>query len=268
MAYFQTGLPLGLILWLAFWPLRGAARWAHVALVAGCVAAAGLFGQWLWPSAYAPYVLMGLVVLVAVVGRRRAVDRRGGSVWPGVMAAGAGVIAWAGVALGIDGRLRPGDLVALTLPLNGAALVTEGGSRPVINAHLAVMDPDTPSLSGWRGQAYAVDLVPVDGWGRERNGTGEVRAPCAGAVVGQSTDQRAGRYVMLDCAGVWVGVSGLETVSAQGTLAAGDLLGEGVRVVIHAQSPGTPQHPFSGDPQWIALDGVFPVRGMVLRREN
>ena len=138
----------------------------------------------------------------------------------------------------------------------------------MINAHLAVMDPDTPSLSGWRGQAYAVALVPVDGWGRERDGMGEVRAPCAGAVVGQGTDSRAGPYMMLDCAGVWVGVSGLETISAQATMAVGDVLGAGARVVIHAQSPGTPQHPFSGNPQWIALDGVFPVRGMVLRSGN
>ena len=124
MAYFQIGLPLALILWLAFWPLRGGARWAHVVLVVGCVAVAGLFGQWLWPSAYAPYGLLGLVVLAAVVGRRRAVDRRGGSAWPGVMAAVAGVIAWGGVALGVDARLRPTDLVALAMPLNGAALVT------------------------------------------------------------------------------------------------------------------------------------------------
>ncbi len=268
MALVQIGLPLGMILWLAFWPLRGRARWAHVVLVAGIAGVAALFGQWLWPSAYAPYGLIGLVLLAAVLGRRRAVDRRGGSVWPGVMAGVAGLAAWAGVVMGIGARLSPGDLVALTAPMRGAVLVTQGGTRAAINAHLAVMDPDTPSLSGWRGQAYAVAVVPVDGWGRVQPVVQDVLAPCAGAVVGQGTDSRAGVYVTLDCAGVWVVLSGLEEVSAAGAVAEGDVVGQGAGVVIHAQTPGTPQHPFSGDPLWMGLDGVFAVRGMVLRGGN
>jgi hypothetical protein len=268
MAYLQLGLPLALILWLVFWPLRGRARWLHVALVAGCVGLVALVGQWVWPSAYTPYVLMGLVVLAAVLGRRREVDRWTTGLWPGLLATGGAVLVWAGVAFGVDARLRPAELVALRLPVSGALLVTQGGRHGAINAHLAVMDPDMPSLSGWRGQSYAVALAPVDGWGRARNGVQDVRAPCAGQVVGQGTDTRLGRYLTLDCAGVWVVLSGLDTVAANGAVGAGDPVGQGAGVVVHAQTPGTAQHPFSGEPRWIGLDGVFPVRGMVLRGEN
>jgi hypothetical protein len=268
MAYLQFGLPLAMILWLAFWPLRGRARWLHVTLVAGCVGMAALFGQWVWPSAYAPYVLLALVVPAAVLGRRRGTDRRAATLWPGVLTAGAGLAAWAAVGVGVDARLRPGDLVGLEMPLGGAALVTQGGGHRAINAHLAVLDPDSPSLSGWRGQAHAVDLAPVNGWGRVQPGAQDVRAPCAGQVAGQGTDTRLGQYLTLDCAGVWVVLSGLETSRASGAVGAGDVVGQGGTVVIHAQTPGTPQHPFSGEPLWIGLDGVFPVRGMVLQRED
>jgi hypothetical protein len=62
----------------------------------------------------------------------------------------------------------------------------------------------------------------------------------------------------------------LATISVADAAAVGigDVVGTGAHVAVHAQTPGTPQHPFSGDPLWIELDGVFAVRGMVLHGEN
>ncbi len=265
MAYLQFGVPLLLILWLAIWPLPGRARWVHAALVAGLIVVVALFAQWLWPSAFAPYVLLGLVLLAALAGRRRALPRGQVRLWPGVLAGMVALAAWTGVGFGVQARLRPAAVTELAMPLAGSALVTQGGRHRSINAHLAVLDRDTPSLSGWRGQAHGVTLVPVDVWGRAVAGPVDVLAPCAGRIADHGTDERLGAYVVLDCAGIEVVLSGVDAVTVEGTVAAGDPLGRGAGVVIHAQTPGTAQHPFSGDPLWIGLEGVFPVRGMVLR---
>jgi hypothetical protein len=271
MAYLQVGVPALMILWLVVWPMRGRARWVHVGLVAGLVAALALGLVWRWPSAYAPYALIALVGLAALLGRRRAVPRHGmGAVWPVLLALVLAVLAWGGVAFGIKARLQPGGAYQeVALPLVGRALVTQGGRHWTVNRHLAVIDPNAPSLSGWQGAARAVEVVPVDGWGRAVAGPVEVRAPCPGVVVGQGEDSRLGTYLTLDCDGTWVVLSGLARVSTEGPeVAAGAVVGMGEAVVIHAQSPGTGLHPFSGDPLWIRLDGIFPVRGQVLAGQN
>jgi hypothetical protein len=272
MAYLQLGVPALMILWLAVWPLRGRARWVHVGLVAGLVGALALGLQWRWPSAYAPYGLILMTVLAAAFGRRRAVGRQGaGPVWPVLLALLAAVAAWGAVGFGIKVRLPPGGAYRdLALPMAGRVLVTEGGRHWTVNRHQEVTDPDAPSLTGWRGAARAVAVEPVDGWGRAVAAPVEVRAPCGGAVAGRGEDGRLGRYLILECGGAWVVLSGLAGVAVGGPevagpeVAAGGVLGSGRAVVIHAQSPGTAQHPFSGDPVWIRLGGVFPTRGQVL----
>ena len=120
----QLGLPLALIVWLAVWPLRGRARWVHGVAVLCVVGLIGLVGQWGWPTAYAPYALVGLALLGLLLGRRRAVGRGDPPVWPGgilaVLVAGA---ACAAIGLILQGRLRPLEVVALDMPLDRKSVV-------------------------------------------------------------------------------------------------------------------------------------------------
>lgn len=265
MEYVQLGVPLVLIAWLAVWPLRGRARMAHVVIVLAVVGLIGVVGQWGWPSAYAPYGLMGLALLAVLVGRRRAVGRGDASGWLGgilaVLVAGA---ALGGVALAVQAWVRPVAVVALDMPVTGAALVTEGGRHWAINAHRAVLDGDSPSLTGWKGAGEGVTLVAVDAWGRATGGVMDVVAPCAGAVVQMVEDTRLGRAVVLDCAGVWVVLGGMETVGAGDAVVAGAAVGTSTVLSMHAQTPGVAAHPFSGDALAVVIADRYAVRGMVL----
>ncbi len=141
-----------------------------------------------------------------------------------------------------------------------------------------------------------MDLVRIDALGRRARGLrpsdpaayfifGDmVYAPCAGAVVGAADgipDQRppttdrahmAGNHVILACGGVWVLLGHLQhssvLVSSGDRIAAGDLLGrvgntgnsDEPHLHIHAQTPGTPEAPFSGTPLPIRLDGRYLAR--------
>jgi hypothetical protein len=262
--YLQLAVPLLLILWLALWPLRGRARWAHLAMTGVLVGLIALWGQWRWPSAYAPYVLGLLFLGAAVFGRRRSNGRRDSRMLPGFLATLIAMVAAFGLALGVEARLRPADLTDLALPAAGRFAVTQGGNHRLLNTHLVVNDADTPSLTGWRGQAYAIDLQPIDRFGRPLMNGLPVTAPCAGSIAGQGEDTRLGRYLILDCAGTWVVLSGLDSIAATGPLAVGSLVGQGNRITLHAQTPGTATHPFSGEPLWISLNGTYPVRSAIL----
>jgi hypothetical protein len=265
MEYVQLAVPVGLIIWLAVWPLKGRARWLHAAAVLGVVALIGLVGQWGWPSAYAPFALLGLALLAAVIGRRRPLGRHDRGGWLGglVMLLVAGV-AIAGAGLAVQARLRPTELVALEMPFAGSALVTQGGKLQAINRLRAVLDADSPSLTSWKGVGAGVELVAVDGWGRATGAALAVVSPCAGHVVLVTEDERLGQAVVLDCAGVWVVLGGMDGVSAQGDVAAGARLGQSARLTVHAQTPGVAAHPFSGDPLAMVLGDRYAVRGMVL----
>jgi hypothetical protein len=268
MDYVQLAVPLGLIVWLAVWPLKGRARWAHAAAVLGVVALIGLVGQWGWPTAYAPYGLLALAVLAAAFGRRRVLGRGDRAGWlGGTLAAAVAMAAFGGVGLALEARLRPVQVVSLSLPVTGAVLVTEGGNHWAINAQMAVLDPDSPSLTSWRGAGLGVVLVAVDGWGRAKRAVMDVQAPCAGQVVLVTTDARLGQAVVLDCAGDWVVLGGMDGVSvAEGMqVVPGAAVGTAVALTLHAQTPGVAGHPFSGTPLAMVLDDRYAVRGMVLR---
>jgi Peptidase family M23 len=129
-----------------------------------------------------------------------------------------------------------------------------------------VLDPDSPSLTSWRGAGHGVVLVAVDGWGRARGAVMDVRAPCAGQVVLVTTDTRMGQAVVLDCAGTWVVLGQMQTITvAEGAqVATGVALGTAVALSLHAQMPGIAGHPFSGTPLAMVLDDRTAVRGMVL----
>ncbi|MGL4321097.1 MAG: hypothetical protein ACRCS3_09565 [Paracoccaceae bacterium] len=265
MPYVQIALPVAMILWLALWPLRGRARLIHAALTIAMVSAVILLFPWLWPSAYAPLLLLGLLVLAILFGRRRATHRHGSSLWPGILAALTTIVVTIGAAGLVTARLRPATALDLAAPFSTAIAITEGGAREVINRHRAVLDTNSPSLSGWTGTAYGTTLQPVDKWGKPITTAQPVLAPCAGQITATGEDTRLGSFVMLTCANDRIVLSGLTTVSAQGPVSAGAAIGTASSLALHAQTPGTSAHPFSGNPLWITLNGSFPVRGWVIR---
>jgi hypothetical protein len=265
MPYLQIALPVALLIWLAIWPMRGRARLIHVAMTTALLAVIILLFSWLWPSAYAPLGLIALLILTAFLGRRRPPHRHGNSPWPGLLAALVALIAAVGTAGLVTARLRPATTLDLSPPFATAIAVTEGGARKVINRHLAVQDANSPSLSGWSGMAHGTTLQPVDGWGQPLTAPQSVIAPCAGTIIATGEDTRLGTYVTLACAGREIVLSGLTTSTATGPVSAGAALGTASSLTLHAQTPGTTAHPFSGNPLWITLNGLFPVRGLVLR---
>jgi hypothetical protein len=264
MQYIQFAVPLALIFWFAIWPFYGRARWVHIAMTIAILAAIILLFPWLWPSAYAPLGLIALLLLAILFGRRRPVPRFHSRVWPTILAAGLTIAATVLAAGLATARLRPAAAVDLAPPFASAMAITEGGARAVINRHRAVLDPASPSLSSWRGTGHAVSLYPVDRWGRPLTRPQPVLAPCAGRVMATGDDPRLGRYVLMICDGNIVTLSGLSDTTASGAIEAATPLGTASSLTLHAQTPGTPAHPFSGDPFWITLNGSFPVRGLVL----
>src|SRR5690606_36220691 len=179
---------------------RGAAGLAvRVAAAAAYLLALALAVPWL----ALPYGLVGLwgalLPLAAAVGwRRRMPAARTGlpTMAALVLAAATGLASLlvAGLAL-LGRRPAPAPLVRLALPLDsGAFRVANGGSHPVVNAHLRTLGPDR-RFRPWRGQSLAVDLVGLGRWGSRRGGLApedpsayaafgaRVVAPCAGLVV-------------------------------------------------------------------------------------
>lgn len=268
MQYLQLGLPVALILWFAIAPLKGRVRWAHMAMTGAMIALIVLRFQWLWPSAYAPVGLIILFLLAVFLGRRRPANHRQTSLWPGLLASFVALIASAGAAVLINARLQPATAFEAASPLETRAVVTEGGSSTLINTHLSVLDPDTPSLSGWRGSAYAVSLQAIDKLGRPVLTVQQIAAPCDGDIVGQGEDTRLGRYLIIDCAGTWIVLSGLAAVTASGPVTTAANIGDATTLTLHAQEAGSAAHPFSGSPLWIRLNGIFPVRGGILGPQN
>ncbi len=265
MPYLQLTLPILLILWLAILPMPGRARAAHAAMTIALVLTMILLFAWVWPSAYAPLGLLILLVLALLFGRRRAPDRRNPRIWPGLLATATALVAGIAAAGLVTARLRPATTLDLAMPFATAAAITQGGARAIINRHRSVLDPASPSLSGWLGTAHAATLQPVDTMGRPLITPQPVLAPCAGPTLAQGTDARLGPYVILACDGAQVVISGLATTQGSAPVEIGQPIGTATTLTLHAQSPGTTAHPFSGTPQWISLNGTYPVRGWVLR---
>jgi len=202
------------------------------------------------------------------------------------------------LAQGFIGRTPPaGDVVDLAMPLGpGRYIVAHGGAHEAVNLHYKTLDETVPRFTAWRGQSHAVDLLgltrfdtthslldPGDLSGHAIYGR-SVHAPCAGVVLAMRRDRpdnippamdpipREGNYVLLDCDGVHVLMAhfrqGSLVVEAGQNVENGSFLGEvgnsgastAPHLHIHAQTPGTPEEPFSGTPLHIRLDGTFPVR--------
>ncbi len=297
----QAGVPLAWVAWIALARPGGAAGLAvRVAAAAAYLLALAVAVPWL----ALPYGLAGLwgalLPVAAVVGwrRRRPAARTGLPATAAlVLAAATGLASLLVAGLGILGRRAPAEpLVRLALPLDsGAFRVANGGSHPVVNAHLRTLGPD-PRFRPWRGQSLAVDLVGVGRWGSRRRGLApedpsayaafgaRVVAPCPGVVVAAhdglpdlpvpqtDRDHMAGNHVILDCGEAWVVLahlgSGSVAVSPGAAVEEGTLLGRvgnsgntgEPHLHVHAQRPGTAEEPLSGDPLPVLLEGRWLVR--------
>lgn len=197
------------------------------------------------------------------------------------------------------GRIPPqGAAADLAFPLPpGQYLVVNGGSRPLVNAHLKTLQPSTPRQARYRGQSHGVDLIalradgrPVAGW-RPRDPARHaifgvaVLAPCNGQVTGAldgrpdmpvpipDESRLEGNHVVLRCGDVQVLLAHLRQGSVR--VRAGDQVQTGQQIGeagnsgntdaphlhIHAQRPGEDRNPFAADPLPLRFDGRYPVRG-------
>src|SRR5690606_25374133 len=132
--------------------------------------------------------------------------------------------------------------------------VVNGGSREIVNGHLATLDTSIERFRAYRGQSYAVDLIKVGRFGMRASGWrpedpaayeifGEpVRAPCDGVVVSSHNDRPdmpvpirdreylPGNHVLLRCGDVELLLAHFRKGSVRFTagerVEAGEVLGE------------------------------------------
>lgn len=205
---------------------------------------------------------------------------------------------WYG-AMALAGRaLPPVVVIDIANPFGpGHFLVGHGGSNPLMNGHMRTLDETVERFRPWRGQSYALDFFGLGPWGLRARGWrpadpsayaifgARLHAPCNGTVVaaeGNKPDfqvpqeapvDRLGNHVILRCGDAEIVLAHLRQGSVEvvpdQTVATGVFLGEvgnsgastEPHLHIHAQRPGTPEAPISGDPLAISIDGRFLVRG-------
>lgn len=258
----QAFVPLALIVWMALAPPRSAAGFGiQLAASACCLWAVAWLGIWMLPPWWAPWVF-GLGLLGAA-GMGWGQRRHSASPWPA--SPGARVVAlWFallgftsayGIVIAAQSRSVRPPLVNLAFPLEaGRYLVVNGGSGSSTNAHLETLDAREPRFHAWRGQSYGVDLVQVDRLGLRAKGL-------------QPADPRSyriyGTRVLAPCSGrVVLAVDGLADLRVPETDSEHNSGNTGEpHLHVHAQRPGPPATPLSGDPLPILFNGRFPVRG-------
>jgi hypothetical protein len=202
----------------------------------------------------------------------------------------------AGAALSARGA-PTAEVIDIPNPLGpGSYLVAHGGRRTIVNGHMKTLDPGVERFRGWRGQSYAVDLVGIDRQGLRADGLRPedptrylifgvpVHAPCAGEVTGaenglpdmpvpvMDSEHLLGNHVLLACDGIVLALAHLRegsvVVNVGEQVALGQRLGEvgnsgnssEPHLHLHAQRPGLPNAPISGEPIGLRVDGRWLVR--------
>jgi hypothetical protein len=296
----QLIVPGALLLWLAgsrhaAWGRRSAVA----ALCAAYVVAIAIAGLWLVLPWWLPLVYLALFVWLVVgrdTGRAAASPARSRGHRVVTAAAGALAVALVGIiGLAVIARRPPSPPAELAFPLRGGTyLVVNGGSQALVNAHLGTLEGER--FAAYRGQSYGVDLVRVDRLGLRVHGLlpadparyfifgDPVMAPCGGQIVAAEDgaddmpppqadrSHMAGNHVIVGCDGLWVVLGHLRrgsvAVQAGQTVAAGQVVGVvgnsgntgEPHLHLHAQRPGSPAAPLSGDPVPVRLDGRYLVR--------
>jgi hypothetical protein len=303
----QIILPLALIAWLAFAPLRTRVGFLVETVSTGMVLTVLLLvAVWKVPPWWAPY--LDLVLWLAAVIYRGAVGFPAGD-WVSKRLTGwigVGILALFGVASippvlhALQGRNLPPDAtpVDVAFPLGpGAYLVASGGADQVINGHCVTLRPKTERQAAYRGRSYAVDVIKIDRLGLPAFGWrpadpaayaiyGEsVHAPCSGTeieahdgmphmpVPTTDTMRLEGNHVLIRCGDVAVLLAHLRpgsvAVAAGDQATAGQYSGDAgnsgqstePHLHIHAQRLAASGDPlFSGEPLFLAFEGIFPSR--------
>jgi hypothetical protein len=300
----QILLPLALVVRLWRVGCRSRGEWLLNALsVAAYLALIAVVGIWLLVPWYLPYGFALLALAAAAASRRRcgrsspvreAASRAGFRTGLDLVLAGfcAGTLAWA-----LSGFGPPaGPSIDLASPLkNGVFYVVNGGYSILINPHMKTLEQE--SLSAYRAQSYAVDMVRLDRLGRRAAGWwpadltryyvfGEpVYAPCSGVVArtegrwpdlsppDQDRQHPAGNYVLLECGEAAVLLAHLMQSSVAVMAGQRVLKGERIGRVgnsglstephlhLHAQQRSNTEEFLAGAPLPFRIDGRTPVRG-------
>ncbi|MGE5257828.1 MAG: M23 family metallopeptidase [Hyphomicrobiales bacterium] len=299
----QILLPLALVIRLGRSRCRTRTEWLlQTASVAAFLALIAVAGIWLLVPWYLPYGFAALTVAAAAASWRRC--GRSLSRPEGRFSAGfrigchlalavfcMGMVAWS-----LSGHQPPVEpQVVLTSPLkNGAFYVINGGYSLIINPHMKALARE--SLSAYRAQSYAVDIVRLDRFGRRADGwspgdlqryhifSEPVYAPCAGEVM-RTEDRRpdltppdrdrqhpAGNYVLLGCGETGVLLAHLMKSSL--SVKPGDHVQAGQRIArvgnsglstephlhLHVQSRSAAEDFLAGEPLPFKINDRIPVR--------
>ena len=258
----QILLPLSLIAWLAFQPIRGRLGFVvQVAATAAALAALLLGTVWMNPPWWTPYVYLALFALAVVWRLPAAVrsDRWIPQSWSGriglILLGGFGLWSATLIMEARQGRHPPAKakVLDLSFPMGpGVYLIASGGATGLVNGHFLTLNPKTERQRAYRGQSFGVDLIKIDAWGLRSAGWrpadpanyaifGEpVYAPCDGDVLRAGdgmadmrvpdTDrsQLEGNHVILQCGDVAVLLAHFRQNSVRVT--AGDRVQTGARL--------------------------------------
>lgn len=192
--------------------------------------------------------------------------------------------------------------VSLQFPLRGSTfLILNGGSNLSTSAHADALDQSVPAHRPYWGTSYGVDFVAVNAWGLRATGIQPravndyfiyglpVVSPCDGRVIKAADGapdmtppqydlaNLEGNRVILACGDAHILLAhfrpdsvavreGEVVVTGQRVGAVGNSGGtDEPHLHIHAQRPGTPEQPFSGEPLGMLFEGRFLVRGDIWR---
>jgi hypothetical protein len=260
---------------------------------------------WWSPYLYATLLLGGIVVTRRVaIQAARWPNSVGGWLSLATLAA-LGAMATAVIGAAITGHRPPAGAVAeLEFPLGeGHYLVVNGGNHLLVNAHLKTLDTTVARFRPWLGNSHGVDLVRIGDFGLPSTGVlpadpsryhiwnAEVLAPCGGTVIAavdgtpdfrvpeKDLVNRAGNHLNLECSALHVVLahfrSGSVAVRVGDIVSVGQVLARAgnsgatdmPHLHIHAQRPGTAEHPMSGTPVPARLGGRYLVRGDRARKQ-
>lgn len=214
----QLILPLTLLAWLVFRPLRSLVGVTlQVVATFSTLLALHLAGLWLmppWWAVWVYWVLFAAALYRAARGLPHTNLPRRPLGWVACVALAtlAAYTAWtAGQAW--QGRQQPrGQIVELRFPLQrgGHYLVANGGTNTSVSSHARTLARATPRQREYYGQSHAVDIVALNPFGLPSSGLYPadprryeifgypVQAPCDGIVIRAANDKPDRRVPEMD----------------------------------------------------------------------